>query len=140
MLVRIQECGGSPREDRVPTGRETDAIMLWEDCAALFGKFELELAMFRHPILPPLEILVYPNTQETSHREQKRYRGQGQGSYAPRDEKKLLKPVKDGLRSFPYLEVDGCDDKAFALEVARDVSKPLQQSWRSVKTQLEHHT
>jgi len=92
------------------------------------------------PDYHPLEILVYPNTLERSHLRQKRYRGRGQTSYPPREQKKLLRPIKEGLRSFPDLEIDGCDDKAFALEVARDVSEPLHQSWQAVKMHLEHHT
>jgi hypothetical protein len=83
---------------------------------------------------------VYPDTQEMSHRRQKRYRGLGQISYPPREQKKLLRPIKEELRSFPDLVIYGCDDEAFALEVARDVSKPLQTSWQSVNMQLEHHT
>jgi hypothetical protein len=79
---------------------------------------------------------VYPDTQEMSPRRQKRYRGLGQISYPPREQKKLLRPIKEELWSFPDLVIYGCDDEAFALEVARDVSKPLQTSWQSVNMQL----
>ncbi|KAH4984152.1 hypothetical protein HBI68_122810 [Parastagonospora nodorum] len=142
MLVQIQEFGDSSRGDCFAIRPVFDAIMLLENCADLFSRLEVEMATTRLPSPDsyPLEILVYPDTQEMSHRRQKRYRGLGQISYPPREQKKLLRPIKEELRSFPNLEIYGCDDEAFALEVARDVSKPLQTSWQSVNTQLEHHT
>ncbi|KAH5421362.1 hypothetical protein HBI47_132900 [Parastagonospora nodorum] len=142
MLVQIQECGDSSRGDCFAIRPVFDAIMLLENCADLFSRLEVEMATTRLPSPDsyPLEILVYPDTQEMSHRRQKRYRGLGQIPYPPREQKKLLRPIKEELWSFPNLEIYGCDDEAFALEVARDVSKPLQTSWQSVNTQLEHHT
>jgi hypothetical protein len=118
-----------------------DVIMLWEDLGEFCRKFEVERAMRSQsdPERDPLRFVVHLNPFAKEQEKRKQVKDLPTSVFSRHVQENLLQPIKEGLRYFPNLEIEGCTEDDLVSKVTEAVAQPLWPDFESVRTELAKH-